>query len=148
MVDKIAIAEFIIEREKTNWSDLEEQFVSTKIPKSCPKCNQTNITPNRNEPEGTIIFFCEYCEERIGTIGLSRQTLLNYLKNLIEEGLIEKIINPQTLRPIYRGTEIGKSKIEDIKLKRRLHELIDTSQNIHETLLEIKKIIEEEKTRT
>jgi hypothetical protein len=157
MVDKfgkLEVATFIIKRQKTSWSELEKQFVSLSSDKIvCPKCKssditilegvQTSIIPGV-EPEKTRSLYCKNCRAIIrNDCRIARQTLLNYIKALIKEGIIEKVIDKETLRPIYQATSVGKAKLDEMEIKRKLHSLIDGTGDIRETFQRLKKYIDE-----
>ena len=150
MVDKLDIAAFIIERQKTSWSELEEKFVNLSSDKTiCPKCKssditilegaQTSIIPGV-KPAKTRELYCENCRAMIWNAGrIARQTLLNQLKTLIREGLIEKVIDGKTLRPVYQVTPGGRAKLEEMAVKKKIHLLIDRG-NFQEALHEIEEL--------
>lgn len=159
MVDKLDLANFILEREKTSWGDLEKHFVNFPALESpfakCPKCGSSNIIEQSQaslipslEPEKIGFFLCGNCNAPVQIVSrIARQTLLNYIKTLIQEGIIEKVIDKETLRPIYQRTADGREKIKELEIRKRLHSCIDRKANIQETLKQLKKLIEDQEKK-
>jgi hypothetical protein len=155
MVDKLDLANFILEREKTSWGDLEKQFVNFPAIENpngrCLKCGSSNIIEQLQasidssvEPEKTGFFVCGDCGKHAQIVSrIARQTLLNYTKTLITEGIIEKIIDKETLRPIYQATITGQEKLDALQNKKRIIAMIEQTMNLQETLKEILKKMEE-----
>jgi DNA-binding MarR family transcriptional regulator len=162
MVDKLELASFILGREKTSWGDLEKQFCNYPTLEAienrkikCSECGSSNIVEqiqasliSEVESEKTGFFICGDCGKPVRVVrGIARQTLLNNIKGLIQEGIIEKVIDKETLRPIYRGTPNGREKVKEMEIKKRLHSCIDNSSNIQETLKKLRKYIEDQEKK-
>ena len=73
---------------------------------------------------------------------IARQTLLDYLKALIKEGIVEKVIDKETLKPVYQVTETGRKKLNDLQNKQRAIEMILKTSDLRQTLKEILKNME------
>ncbi len=66
---------------------------------------------------------------------ISRQRLSNYLKELVDEGLVKKTIDPTALMlrqlwrvyPIYMIPKSGKKRLEEIRNKKKILEFIDSA---------------------
>ena len=64
---------------------------------------------------------------------ISRQTLSDHLKELREEGLISKTVDPKTLavlhiiRPVYKMTKNGQKRIRKIADKKEIYAFIDSA---------------------
>jgi DNA-binding HxlR family transcriptional regulator len=84
---------------------------------------------------------------------ISRQQLSNYLKELVDEGLVQKTVDPQALMlrmvwrvyPIYVVPKNRKKRLQEIREKRDIYEFIDSadSQRIKKLHEEIKRLAEE-----
>lgn len=81
---------------------------------------------------------------------ISRQRLSNYLKELREEGLISKTVDPKTLavlhiiRPIYKVPKSGKKRLEEFRDKKEIYEFIDSAsaeevEKLHEVVRRLKR---------
>lgn len=81
---------------------------------------------------------------------ITRQRLSNYLKELREEGLISKTVDPKTfavlhiIRPIYKVSKNGKKRLEKIRDKKEIYEFIDSANSkeikkLHEVIRRLKK---------
>lgn len=142
MVSDMDIAFFIVEKKKASWSELERQFVGpTGYKRSpCPKCKSTHIIVDQDTREivcgdcGFIVFSRHH---------IARQTLLNYIKGLMKEEIIEKTINKETNKPVYQATENGQKKLSEIQTKLRINEMVIRSTDLKQTLKEILKNLEE-----
>lgn len=88
---------------------------------------------------------------------ISRQRLSDYLKELVDEGLVQKTIDPQALMlrqvwrvyPIYVVPKSRKKRLQEIKEKRDIYEFVDSANSqklrkLHETI----KRLEEENNKT
>ena len=85
---------------------------------------------------------------------IPRQRLSNYLKELVDEGLVQKTIDPKALMfrmywrvyPIYTVPKSRKKRLQEIREKRAIYEFVDSadSQKLRK-LHEAVKRIEEEK---
>jgi len=142
MVSKFDIADFIIEKKKTSWSDLERQFVGPTAYKRspCPKCKSSHIIVDQDSRE----LICGDCRTVVfSKYRIARQTLLNYIKALTKEGIIEKAINKETNKPVYQATEKGQKNLQDSQKKQKIIWMIIESANLQETLKEILKNLEE-----
>lgn len=142
MVDTLEIAAFIVEKKKASWSDLERQFVGPTAYKRspCPTCKSTHIIVDQDTRElvCTDCGFVVFSRHRI-----ARQTLLDYIKALMKEEIIEKAINRETNKPVYQATKNGQKMLSDLQNKQRIIEMITQSTNLQETLKEILKSLEE-----
>ena len=85
---------------------------------------------------------------------ISRQKLSDYLKELCNEGLVDKTIDKTALMlrqvwrvyPIYVVPESRKKRIEEIKKRKRIYEFVDSaSPEKIRTLDEAIRKVEEEK---
>ena len=87
-------------------------------------------------------------------IHISRQKLSDYLKELVDEGLVQKTIDPTALMfrmywrvyPIYTVPKSRKKRLQEIREKRDIYEFVDTAnpqklRKLHEAV----KRIDEEK---
>ena len=76
---------------------------------------------------------------------ISRQRLSNYLKELVDEGLVSKTIDPKALMfrmywrvyPIYTIAKSRKNRLQEIRSKKKILEYIDSA-----SAEEIKKLQE------
>lgn len=88
---------------------------------------------------------------------ISRQRLSDYLKELVDEGLVQKTIDPQALMlrqvwrvyPIYVVPKSRKKRLQEIKEKRDIYEFVDSANSqklrkLHETI----KRLEEENNKS
>ena len=85
---------------------------------------------------------------------ISRQKLSDYLKELCNEGLVDKTIDKTALMlrqvwrvyPIYIVPESRKKRIEEIKKRKRIYEFVDSAspEKIRTLDEEIRKIKEKE----
>jgi len=85
---------------------------------------------------------------------ISRQKLSDYLKELCNEGLVDKTIDKTALMlrqvwrvyPIYIVPESRKKRIEEIKKRKRIYEFVDSAspEEIRTLDEEIRKIEEKE----
>ena len=83
---------------------------------------------------------------------ISRQRLSNYLKELVDEGLVKKTIDTKALMlrmvwrlyPIYVVPKNRRKKIQEIRNKKQIYEFVDTAdpQKIAKLKQEINKIEE------
>jgi DNA-binding HxlR family transcriptional regulator len=86
---------------------------------------------------------------------ISRQRLSNYLKELMDEGLVQKTIDPKALMfrmywrvyPIYTVPKSRKKRLQEIREKRDIYEFVDSAnpqklRKLHEA---VKMINEEDK---
>lgn len=84
---------------------------------------------------------------------ITRQRLSNYLKELREEGLISKTIDPKTavllhiIRPIYKVSKNGKKRLREVRDKKEIYEFIDSAgpeeiEKLHEEIKRLKKLEE------
>ena len=84
---------------------------------------------------------------------ISRQKLSNYLKELVDEGLVQKTIDPKALMfkmywrvyPIYTVPKSRKKRLREIREKRDIYEFVDAAnpqklKKLHDV---VKKITEE-----
>lgn len=84
---------------------------------------------------------------------ISRQKLSNYLKELVDEGLVQKTIDPKALMfkmywrvyPIYTVPKSRKKRLQEIREKRDIYTFVDTAnpqklRKLHEA---VKRIDEE-----
>jgi len=77
---------------------------------------------------------------------ISRQKLSNYLKELVDEGLVQKTIDPKALflrmvwrvYPIYTVPKGRKKRLQELREKRDLYEFVDSADS-----QEIKRLYEE-----
>jgi transposase-like protein len=137
MPTKKDIEIFIYEKGSASWSDLENFFAiaprskkETKV--TCPKCKSLNLKqhvqafffPNVRY-EKTESYDCPNCGAYFTLERVSRQTLLNYINELVREDRVEKVIDKTTLRPIYRINEKIKDQTEIAKLKKDLQTTIE-----------------------
>ena len=130
------MAFFISEHEKVSWSDLEKRFVkaiptkNAELPEKtkfkvnyCPECSGQRFECTE---EGEI--FCKDCGFNFASASMiARQTLLNYINALIKRGVVEKLIDSKTLRPIYRLHPDYRKQLANTKLRRELHAIIDSA---------------------
>lgn len=64
---------------------------------------------------------------------ITRQTLSNYLKQLREERLISKTVDPKILavlhiiRPIYKVSKSGEKRLQEIANKKRIYEFLESA---------------------
>jgi len=83
---------------------------------------------------------------------ISRQKLSNYLKELVNEGLVQKTIDPKALMfrmywriyPIYTVPKSRKKKLQEIREKRDIYEFVDSANSqklrkLHEAAKRIDK---------
>lgn len=81
---------------------------------------------------------------------ISRQTLSNYLKELREEGLVSKTVDPKTLallhiiRPVYKVTKSGKKRLQKIADRKEIYAFIESAspeeiKKLHEEIDRLKK---------
>ena len=88
---------------------------------------------------------------------ISRQKLSDYLKELCDEGLVQKTLDKRALAlrmlwrvyPIYVVPKSRKKRLDAIKGKREIYEFIDSASperisKLHETIKSLKKTEEEE----
>jgi DNA-binding MarR family transcriptional regulator len=88
---------------------------------------------------------------------ISRQRLSDYLKELVDEGLVQKTIDPQALMlrqawrvyPIYVVPKSRKKRLQEIREKRDIYEFVDSANSqklrkLHETI----KRLEEENNKS
>ena len=85
---------------------------------------------------------------------ISRQKLSNYLKELCNEGLVDKTIDKKALMlrqvwrvyPIYIVPESRKQRIEEIKKRKRIYEFVDSAspEKIRKLDEVIRKVEEED----
>ena len=85
---------------------------------------------------------------------ISRQKLSNYLKELVDEGLVQKTIDPKALMfrmywrvyPIYAVPKSRKKRLREIKEKRDIYEFVDSanSQKLRRLHEAVKRIENEE----
>lgn len=134
MVDDLEIASFIVEKKKASWSELERQFVGPTTFKSpCPICNSSHIIVDKNTRE----LVCVDCGKVVFSGNrIARQTLLRYIKALMNEEVIEKAINKETNKPVYQATEKGQKKLSELKNKQRIIDMIVQSTDLQQTLKE------------
>jgi hypothetical protein len=67
---------------------------------------------------------------------ISRQRLSNYLKDLVDEGLVKKTVDVPALMfrmywrayPIYTVPKNRRKKIQEIRNKKKIYEFIDTAE--------------------
>ena len=81
---------------------------------------------------------------------ISRQNLSDYLKELVNEGLVQKTVDPQALMlrmlwrvyPIYIVPKSRKKRLQEIREKRDIYEFVDSagSQEIKKLHEEIKRL--------
>lgn len=84
---------------------------------------------------------------------ISRQKLSNYLKELVDEGLVQKTIDPKALMfrmywrvyPIYTVPQSRKKRLQEIREKRDIYEFVDSanSQKLRKLHEAVKQIAEE-----
>lgn len=84
---------------------------------------------------------------------ISRQNLSDYLKELVDEGLVQKTVDPQALMlrmvwrvyPIYVVPKSRKKRLREIREKRDIYEFVESanSQKIKELHEEIKRLAKE-----
>ena len=87
---------------------------------------------------------------------ISRQKLSDYLKELSDEGLVNKTIDQKALAlrllwrvyPIYRVSKSRKKRIEEIRAKKEIYEFVDSAspekiEKIHEEIRRLKETEEE-----
>ena len=82
-----------------------------------------------------------------------RQNLSDYLKELVDEGLVQKTIDPQALMlrqlwrvyPIYTVPKSRKKRLQEIREKRDIYEFVDSadSQKIKKLHEEVKRLAED-----
>jgi DNA-directed RNA polymerase subunit RPC12/RpoP len=134
MVSDLDIASFIVEKKKARWSELERQFVGpTAYERSpCPKCKSTHIIVDQDTRE-TVCADCGFVV--FSRHRIARQTLLNYIKALMKEEIIEKTINKETNKPVYQATENGQKKLSVLQNKQRIIEMVLKSTDLHQTFL-------------
>ena len=85
---------------------------------------------------------------------ISRQKLSNYLKELVDDGLVQKTIDPKALMfrmywrvyPIYTVPKSRKKRLQEIREKRDIYEFVDSanSQKLRKLHEAVKQIYEEE----
>ena len=81
---------------------------------------------------------------------ISKQRLSNYLKDLVDEGLVKKTVDVPAMMfrmywrayPIYVVPKSRRKKIQEIRNKKRIYEFVDTAdpQKIEQLQKEIDKI--------
>jgi hypothetical protein len=84
---------------------------------------------------------------------ISRQKLSDYLKELVDEGLVQKTIDPKALMlrmvwrvyPIYIVPKNRKKRLQEIREKRDIYEFVDSanSQKLKKLHQEIKRLVKE-----
>ena len=84
---------------------------------------------------------------------ISRQRLSNYLKELVDEGLVKKTVDPKALMfrmywrvyPIYIVPKNSKKRLRELKEKREIYEFIDSAnpQQLKELHREINRLAKE-----
>ena len=85
---------------------------------------------------------------------ISRQKLSNCLKELVDEGLVQKTIDPKALMfrmywrvyPIYTVPKSRKKRLQEIREKRDIYEFVDSanSQKLSKLYEAVKRIDDEE----
>ncbi len=139
VVGKLEVAAFIAEKKKATWSELVRQLVNIPSKFVCPSCKSSRIVEDREAQE----FVCVDCGIVVNSGNrIARQTLLDYLKALIKEGIVEKVIDKETLKPVYQVTETGRKKLNDLQNKQRAIEMILKTSDLRQTLKEILKNME------
>ena len=83
---------------------------------------------------------------------ISRQRLSDYLKELVDEGLVNKTIDPKALMfrmywrvyPIYAIPKNRKKRLQEIRDKKRIYEFVDAAdpEKIERLKQEIAKLAE------
>lgn len=83
---------------------------------------------------------------------ISRQRLSDYLKELVDEGLVNKTIDPKALMfrmywrvyPIYTIPKNRKKRLQEIRDKKRIYEFVDAAdpEKIERLKQEIAKLAE------
>ena len=66
---------------------------------------------------------------------ISRQRLTNYLKELVDEGLVNKTVDPTAIMlrqlwrvyPVYTVPKSRKKRLEEIRNKKKILEFVDTA---------------------
>ena len=81
---------------------------------------------------------------------ISRQRLSNYLKELVDDGLVKKTVDVPALMfrmywrayPVYVVPESKRDKIQEIRNKKKMYEFVDTAdpKEIEQIQKEISKI--------
>jgi DNA-directed RNA polymerase subunit RPC12/RpoP len=132
MVTKKDIEIFIHQRGKVSWTALENFFaVSPRSKKEtkyvCPECKSFRI----NEDQEARELVCSDCGFVLRSIAdsdcrIAKQTLLNYVNELVCEGKIEKIIDDTTLRPVYKTSEKAKKEVENNQAKKDIMLTLET----------------------
>lgn len=90
---------------------------------------------------------------------LSRQRLSDYLKELVDEGLVQKTIDPKALMlrmawrvyPIYIVPKSRKKRLQELREKRDIYEYVDSAdpQELKKLNEEIKRLAKDhEQTKT
>jgi len=84
---------------------------------------------------------------------ISRQNLSDYLKELVDEGLVQKTVDPQALMlrmvwrvyPIYVVPKSRKKRLQEIREKRDVYEFVDSAdpQKLKKLHEEIKRLAKE-----
>jgi DNA-binding transcriptional regulator GbsR (MarR family) len=83
---------------------------------------------------------------------ISRQRLSDYLKELVDEGLVNKTIDPKALMfrmywrvyPIYTVPKNRKKRLQEIRNKKRIYEFVDAAdpEKIERLKQEIERLTE------
>ncbi len=86
---------------------------------------------------------------------ISRQKLSNYLKELVDEGLVQETIDPKALMfrmywrvyPVYTVPKSRKKRLQEIREKREIYEFVDSAnpQKLKKLHDAVKRIDEENK---
>ena len=84
---------------------------------------------------------------------ISRQRLSDYLKELVNEGLVQKTIDPKALMfrmywrvyPVYTVPKSRKERLKEIREKRDIYEFVDSadSQKLRKLHESVKRLEEE-----
>lgn len=84
---------------------------------------------------------------------ISRQNLSDYLKELVDEGLVQKTVDPQALMlrmvwrvyPIYVVPKSRKKRLQELREKRDVYEFVDSAdpQKLKKLHEEIKRLAKE-----
>lgn len=123
---------FIHQRGKVSWTALENFFaVSPRSKKEtkyvCPECKSFRIAEDQEAKE----LVCSDCgfvlRYMTGTdVRIAKQTLLNYVNELVCEGKLEKIIDETTLRPVYQTSEKSKKEVANDEAKKDIMQTLET----------------------
>jgi DNA-binding HxlR family transcriptional regulator len=83
---------------------------------------------------------------------ISKQRLSNYLKELVDEGLVQKTIDPKALMfrmywrvyPIYTVPKNRKKRLQEIRNKKKIYEFVDAAdpEKIERLKREIERLTE------